>query len=123
MNIDRATSSLVTLKHLKRKPKSKPSRLLPCPFCGGEPESKEVKFTGCGVFQWEVKCWRCRCADAHSYKSQQEAEAQWNRRFDPTPSDYAIQLAVMEECTCGGGGPNDPHTCPACKMYHRLVTE
>ena len=41
---------------------------------------------------------------------------------DSSRRSYAIQHAVMAECTCGGGGPNDPHTCPACKVYHRLVT-
>jgi hypothetical protein len=33
-----------------------------------------------------------------------------------------IHIAVMNECACGGGGPNDAHTCPACRVYHRLLS-
>jgi hypothetical protein len=33
-----------------------------------------------------------------------------------------LNNAVTNECACGGGGPDDPHTCPACMVYHRLVT-
>ena len=56
------------------------SALLGCPFCGTQPESKEVKYTGFPIFQWEVKCQFCGCAMAHSYKSQEDAEAKWNVR-------------------------------------------
>jgi hypothetical protein len=36
--------------------------------------------------------------------------------------DFAMQvnLATVAECTCGGVGPDDKHTCPACMVYHRL---
>lgn len=40
----------------------------------------------------------------------------------PPTSFSAIQIAVMNECTCGGGGPKDAHTCPACHVYHRLLS-
>lgn len=36
--------------------------------------------------------------------------------------ERALMMAVNEECSCGGGGPTDPHTCPACMVYHRLTT-
>ena len=41
---------------------------------------------------------------------------------EPRFSEIDITRAVNEECTCGGGGPDDSHTCQACKVYHRLVT-
>ena len=31
-----------------------------------------------------------------------------------------VKVAVMNLCSCGGGGPDDPHTCPVCKLYHAL---
>lgn len=40
----------------------------------------------------------------------------------PTISERDLSNAVMQECSCGGGGPDDKHTCQACKVYHRLVT-
>ncbi len=32
-----------------------------------------------------------------------------------------IREAVNNQCTCGGGGPEDEHTCPACQVWHELV--
>ena len=87
-----------------RKPKSKPSSLLPCPFCGGEPESREVKFTGYGIFQWEVKCWHCRGANAHSYKSREEAEERWNTRKDAAPRDYTADSGRVDWMLLNIGG-------------------
>lgn len=29
-----------------------------------------------------------------------------------------IESAVSQACTCGGGGPYDNHTCPACMVWH-----
>ena len=40
----------------------------------------------------------------------------------PTISLCELTNAVNAQCSCGGGGPNDKHTCPACHVYHRLVT-
>lgn len=40
----------------------------------------------------------------------------------PTISVHDLNVAVTNECTCGGGGPEDKHTCPACQVWHRLVT-
>jgi len=42
--------------------------------------------------------------------------------LQPTISLRELNNAVMNECSCGGGGPDDKHTCPACQVYHRLVT-
>ena len=56
------------------------SKLLACPFCGSQPESKEIIYTGMPIFQWEVKCQRCGRAVSHSYKTQEDAESKWNVR-------------------------------------------
>jgi len=40
--------------------------------------------------------------------------------LQPTISLRQLTSAVMSECSCGGGGPDDKHTCQACKVYHRL---
>jgi len=44
------------------------------------------------------------------------------RDSDPRYSHREISMAVMQCCTCGGGGPDDKHTCPACHVYHALAT-
>ena len=31
-----------------------------------------------------------------------------------------VSMAVNEECSCGGRGPDDPGVCPACMVYHHL---
>ena len=31
-----------------------------------------------------------------------------------------ILLAVNRSCSCGGRGPGEPSTCPACEVWHRL---
>jgi hypothetical protein len=76
----------------------KPLKLLACPFCGRQPDSKELIFTGCAVFQWEVKC-LCGCATAHSWKSQLEAETKWNTRHtdeNPQPQLSSSDLLAAE---------------------------
>lgn len=40
---------------------------------------------------------------------------------EPRFSEMELTQSVNEECTCGGGGPEEKHTCPACKVYHRLM--
>jgi len=32
--------------------------------------------------------------------------------------DFLIKNAVNQACTCGGGGPYDAYTCPACMVWH-----
>lgn len=32
----------------------------------------------------------------------------------------ALREACNEACTCGGGGPGQPGTCPACEVWHAL---
>lgn len=39
---------------------------------------------------------------------------------EPTYTERELTLAVNEECSCGGGGPEDEHTCQACRVYHRM---
>jgi hypothetical protein len=31
-----------------------------------------------------------------------------------------VKAAHMNLCTCGGGGPEDPHICQVCKLYHAI---
>ena len=40
----------------------------------------------------------------------------------PTIAIRELSDAVLNECSCGGGGPECAHTCPACHVYHRLVS-
>lgn len=44
------------------------------------------------------------------------------RDHEPRYSKMELIRAVNACCTCGGGGPAVKHTCPACMVYHRLVT-
>lgn len=39
----------------------------------------------------------------------------------PIISKRELEHAVTLSCSCGGGGPDDQHTCPACLVYHRLI--
>lgn len=95
-----------TSKRAKRGGSSGAAPLLGCPFCGSRPESKEVKYTGFPIFQWEVKCQFCGCASAHSYKSQEDAEAKWQMRpienvvraAEPLLKHYERQLTASLSC-------------------------
>lgn len=40
---------------------------------------------------------------------------------EPRYSKMELDQAVTACCTCGGGGPGERHTCPACEVYHTLV--
>lgn len=31
-----------------------------------------------------------------------------------------VKNATINLCSCGGGGPDDSHSCPICKLYHAL---
>ena len=33
-----------------------------------------------------------------------------------------LRKAVNVSCTCGGKGPNDDGVCPACMVWHEMVT-
>jgi hypothetical protein len=32
-----------------------------------------------------------------------------------------LSVAANEQCSCGGSGLDDPHACPACLYYHRVL--
>ena len=32
-----------------------------------------------------------------------------------------LSHVANERCSCGGGGPDDPHSCAACLYYHRVL--
>lgn len=44
------------------------------------------------------------------------------RDSEPRYSKMELIRAVNACCTCGGGGPGEKHTCPACEVYHALAT-
>lgn len=52
------------------------TKLLPCPFCGGEAQIIESRFGEKGAF---VGCIRC-LATAKRYSTKAEAIEAWNRR-------------------------------------------
>ena len=39
---------------------------------------------------------------------------------DDASHNLALWEAVVEHCTCGGGGPQDAETCPACRIWHTM---
>jgi len=39
---------------------------------------------------------------------------------DAVVSWRTIEDVTRDSCSCGGGGPDDPHTCSACMVWHRL---
>jgi len=54
-------------------------------------------------------------------KEADEWEADYRKQFlAPRYSDMDLTRAVNACCTCGGGGPGEKHTCPACEVYHVL---
>jgi hypothetical protein len=44
------------------------------------------------------------------------------RDSEPRYSKMELIRAVNACCTCGGGGPGQKDTCPACEVYHALAT-
>ena len=41
---------------------------------------------------------------------------------DAMISENRLRAAINDACTCGGHGPHDPNACPACMVWHALVT-
>ncbi len=39
----------------------------------------------------------------------------------PTISRRHLRAAVNASCQCGGKLPQEPDTCPACMVWHRLI--
>ena len=35
-------------------------------------------------------------------------------------SDHELRETVNAACECGGGGPNDAHSCAVCRLYHEV---
>ena len=42
--------------------------------------------------------------------------------YEARYSKDQLRLAVEANCSCGGGGPGEKDTCPACEVWHWLVT-
>ena len=55
--------------------------LLPCPFCGKEPEIDKYKIKG--VMQWNVSCMNDNClvhVETDDFESENEAIQAWQKR-------------------------------------------
>ena len=35
-------------------------------------------------------------------------------------NDHELRETVNAACECGGGGPNDAHSCAVCRLYHAV---
>lgn len=98
------------------------SDILPCPFCGGEP-NEAIESNGGGVF-WvicdNVKNNMCGCEGPYR-QSEADAIAAWNRRIPQTEvhSDdlavdrfsAAMKIKLSEKRAQGYHGWDDPYDC------------
>jgi hypothetical protein len=50
-----------------------------------------------------------------------DLESSYKAYISPSISRRDPTNAVQDECTCGGVGPDDKHTCTACMVYHRII--
>ncbi len=80
------------------------SELLPCPFCGCEPELIEYESDDC-ITLYVVACTNEDCnmtVDTGSYGNQREATAEWNTRAPMSYEDLKILLDELgvSERTC-----------------------
>ena len=57
------------------------TELKPCPFCGGEAETKRHKFF-VGSDTYGVVCTKCEARTSQFFDTQAEAIEAWNRRAD-----------------------------------------
>jgi Lar family restriction alleviation protein len=56
-------------------------QLLPCPFCGKEPEIDKYKIKG--IMHWNVGCMNDHClvhVETDDFESKDEAIGAWNKR-------------------------------------------
>ena len=56
-------------------------QLLPCPFCGKEPEIDRYKIKG--IMHWNVSCMNDHClvhVETDDFESEEEAIGAWNKR-------------------------------------------
>ena len=56
-------------------------KLLPCPFCGKEPEIDQYKIQG--VMLWNVACMNDDClveVETEDFESEEDAIKAWNKR-------------------------------------------
>ena len=56
-------------------------QLLPCPFCGKEPEIDKYKIKG--LMHWDVSCMNDYClvhVETDYFESEEEAIGAWNKR-------------------------------------------
>lgn len=68
-----------------------------------------------------------KMVDSKLYTRQPENEppvrsSELVRDSEPRYSKMELIRAVNACCTCGGGGPGQKDTCPACEVYHALAT-
>lgn len=89
------------------------TKLLPCPFCGGEAEFYSYSAGGYGV-----KCHECRCDVFDCRYSEAEAIEAWNTRAERTCRDIGHErgykrIFVCSECE-GENHDGTPDYCPNC---------
>ena len=70
------------------------AKLLPCPFCGGEPILREkyadhVVLGAYPIKHYRRECRHCKSTFAHMYRSIKKADAAWNRRTERSKEDTA----------------------------------
>ena len=85
--------------------------LLPCPFCGGEPEILE------GDERWcQVGCKNCSAKGTESMLDWDKAISGWNRRT-LSPAHHPQELVeALEEVA----GMNNMESCLACGSHHNF---
>ena len=57
------------------------NQLLPCPFCGKEPEIDGYKIKG--IMHWNVSCMNDHClvhVETDDFESEEESIGAWNKR-------------------------------------------
>ena len=58
------------------------SELLPCPFCGGNPDIHARHWTN-GNHDWWISCIKC-CSETTTFNDAEEAIKAWNTRAERT---------------------------------------
>lgn len=107
------------------------SELLPCPFCGREPQAHEEQ-RGCSAgWKAEVTCFHCGIGMKYHAIHRRDAAAmaayKWNTRYSPTchmrrvtlRDEGGVEGVACDECGWSKAqGPDEP-TPEACPRCHR----
>ena len=92
------------------------SELLPCPFCGGQPEMRESS-----THDFYIKCKGCGVATRKNHENRVGAVMDWNARVDteygaiPATDENMAKHGWVRERTCHDTGENEWHfICSTC---------